>query len=230
MFIFLNFIFFFLVLWASGTGETRPHKAEPGSNTKHNGVVIQLTDAKQNTEDTLGVAPSLFDYTSAVQYDSVQNQLPNGKKDSRILRKFNEKYIALLNGPDDWTEKIGEIFLHNAAKLTFLFLFVCSFLLWLFYHNSNIPFLHHAFFSIHLVCTFLLLSIFMVLLSFVPYGGYVSLALFLYGSYYFYRAMRVIYKQAAFKTFAKFTLINLFLGIAMIVGLVANLLIAFIIM
>ena len=129
---------------------------------------------------------------------------------------------ASKKDPDYVTEKIKEAFFHNAAKLTFLFLIVTACLLSLLYYRKHIWMIDHALFSIHLSCTFLLLSVFMLLLTYLPYGGYADIIIFLYGNYYFYRALRVVYQQPAIKTMLKFLVINFFLAIIMALSLLLN--------
>jgi hypothetical protein len=163
---------------------------------------------------------------SSAQYDSVQDALPPGKRDSRIKRLINEKGLDIIHAskrdPDYVSEKVNEIFFHNAAKLTFLFLFVCTCLLSLLYYRRHILMIDHALFGIHLSCTFLLLSVFMLLFSYLPFGGYVDFILFLYGNYYFYKALRTVYQQSGGKTMLKFFIINFFLGIIMAFALLFN--------
>ena len=62
----------------------------------------------------------------------------------------------------------------------------------------------------------------MLLARYLPFGGYIDFAIFLYGNYYFYRALRTVYRQGASKTLLKFFIINFFLMIAMAFGLAIN--------
>jgi ABC-type multidrug transport system permease subunit len=86
---------------------------------------------------------------------------------------------------------------------------------------------NHALFSIHLACTFLLLSIAMLAADYLPFGSWLVMLIFIYGNYYFYRSLRVVYGQGRGKTALKFIIINFFLLIGMSFGLLANAMVAF---
>ena len=62
----------------------------------------------------------------------------------------------------------------------------------------------------------------MLLVSYIPMGNYLAMALFIYGSYYFFRALRVVYGQSFFKTLVKFVIISVFLVWGMAFGLLIN--------
>lgn len=235
MFIFLNFVFFFLLL------------SLPSAKTDHNAYTFGQVASNKAIQDTLKevyneaqkdvkvgkvATVHLSDSTleTKEQYDSVQALLPAAKRDGWIKRMINEKGLDMIQAskkdPDYVSEKIDEIFFHNAAKLTFLFLIATACLLSLLYYRKHIWMIDHALFSIHLSCTFLLLSVFMLLLSYMPYGGYADFIIFLYGNYYFYRALRVIYQQSSGKTMLKFFILNFLLAIIMALSLILNALFA----
>ena len=235
MFIFLNFVFFFLLL------------SLPSAKTDHNTYTFGQIAGNKAIQDTIkgaynevqkdvkvgNVATLHMSDTSiesSAQYDSMQASLPAGKRDGRIKRMINEKGLDMIQAskkdPDYVNEKINEIFFHNAAKLTFLFLIVTSCLLSLLYYRKHIWMIDHALFAIHLSCTFLLLSVFMLLLSYLPYGGYADFIIFLYGNYYFYRSLRIVYQQSSGKTILKFFILNFFLAIIMALSLLLNALFA----
>lgn len=231
MFIFLNFIFFFLLLSLPA--------ARPGMKVYTGGDVVAdkaLQDTVQKAynqaqkEVNIGNVASLHfsDSTlrTSTQYDSAQAALPPGKRDGLINRLINEKALDLLaamdKDPDYVKEKVNEIFFHQSAKLTFLFLIVCSCLLSLLYYRRHILMVEHALFSIHLSCTFLLLSVFMLLISYLPLGTYLGLAIFLYGNYYFYKALHQVYPEPVFMTILKVLVINIFLMFTMLAGILFN--------
>jgi hypothetical protein len=235
MFIFLNFIFFFLLLSthsADSRREVRPINvvqlsqtalAKDSAGIKINGLTIKQKEALEQHQF---FSINETDLMTRSRYDSTQASLPPAARDNVFKRMWKEKLFDALNtvnkDPDHVMERIGELFLHNAAKLTFLFLIVCSLLLSLVYYRRHILLIDHALLSIHLSCTFLLLLVFMLLASYLPMAYYIMVAIFLYGLYYFYRSLRNVYKQPHAKTFLKFMLINLFLATAMLIGIIVN--------
>ena len=205
MFIFLNFIFFFLLLsLPSGHSNTKMYSLGQiaGDKALQDSILTEdhEIDSLRKNVKIGNVASLQFSGTTPQtreQYDSVQASLPPAKRDGRVTKAINEKGLDFLQSikrdPDYVKEKINEIFFHNSAKLTFLFLIVCTLLLALLYYRRHIFMIDHALFSIHLSCTFLFLSVVMLLLSYLPFGGYINFAIFLYGNYYFYRALRNVW-------------------------------------
>ena len=193
LFIFLNFIFFLLLF-------SLPSNSHKKIKDQLNAAGIEDPDAKKLLDSIEQIKVGVVTLTSsngdfsAAQYDSLQKVLPANQRDGLLKRASKRKLFDILGAvkkdPDSVTEKMNEVFLHNAAKLTFLFLLVCTLLLSSLYRRSHILMVNHALFAIHLACTFLLLSIFMLLLHYAPLGQYLVLFVFLYGAYYFYRALR----------------------------------------
>lgn len=234
MFIFFNFVFFLLIIELPGSGSQsgkgHPTVISTGAIAQDS-VKQQLHDADSimNQElnlDKMVTIRSSDNYTSFSQYDSAQQALPPDKRDGRFNRLIAEKWIPfsqlLKRDPNAVEERANEIFLHNSAKLTFVFIIICSCLLYLLYFRKHANMVDHALFSVHLGCTFLLLSVGMLLFRYIPHAGYIALALFLYGNYYFFRALRVVYGQSFSKTALKYCIINFFLLISMSLALVIN--------
>ncbi len=234
MFIFLNFIFFFLVLSLPSNRsdeETQGPTALTENKPLKDSVLREIrgADSVVSQEVKIGKAMSLhssLSYNTVAEYDSAQQALPYGKRDGKVKRLLSVKWISFLQvvkkDPRQAEEKATEIFLHNSAKLTFLFIIICSLMLNLLYWRRHLFMVNHAMFSIHLACTFLLLSVAMLFVSYLPFDGYLLLLLFLYGNYYFYRAMRVVYGQSRSKTALKFIIINIFLLLGMSFGFLMN--------
>ena len=230
MFIFLNFIFFLLILWMPSAG---PAKVEKLSDDKavQDTLARELNNAKADLDKDVKLdehitLKSTIMYNSVAEYDSAQQALAPEKRDGRMANYMAKKWIPIFQNikkdKQGTEEKASEIFLHNSPKLTFLFIIVCSVLLYFLYYRRHISMVSHSMFSIHLACTFLLLSIVMLLVSYIPMGNYLAMALFIYGSYYFFRALRVVYGQSFFKTLVKFVIISVFLVWGMAFGLLIN--------
>ena len=233
MFIFLNFIFFFLLLsLPSGKSSAERHDLKNTSSLTLAGnkdttrITTDSVKKHVNVGNVMSVDISDNDISNREKYDSAQAALPPAKRDGRIKRAINEKGLDFLNSykkdPDYAGEKINEIFFHNTAKLTFLFIVLCTLLISLLYRRKHLLMTDHALFSIHLSCTFLSLSVVMLLFSYLPFGVYLNFAIFIYGNYYFYRALRNVYAQSSSKTLLKFFIINFCLLVTMLTALVVN--------
>lgn len=239
MFIFLNFLFF--LLWFSLPDS---HKADAEStdtpqssmNFKVNNdaafrasidstQIDSIVKVKIGSKTNLGLPISR--YSSVAEYDSIQSITPDGKKDGFMTSMLRHRMIIAQEqaqkNPEFFKDKFLETFHHNIPKLNFLFLIMCSLILYLVYYRRHLFMVNHAFFAIHLACTFLLLSVLMLLVSYIPHGIWLALVIFLYGNYYFYLALRHVYQQPAGKTIAKFFIINLFLALTMLAGIVVTL-------
>lgn len=237
MFIFLNFLFF--LLWFS---MPESHKSDTGPAAKNESTALNFNvddeaePAKAQVIDSAGIDSivkvklgktnlglPVSGYKSIEDYDSIQNRMAENKRDGYIKGKLM-RHIILTNdeakkNPEFFKDKFLETFRHNLPKLNFLFLILCSCILYLVYYRRRLFMVNHAFFSIHLASTFLLLSTLMFLVSYIPHGIWLAFAIFLYGNYYFYRALRNVYQQPRWKTILKFFIINFFLAFTMLAGL-----------
>ncbi len=232
LFIFLNFIFFFLLLSlpSSQSPETQREPVNIGNiNIAPLPQQLKTTDSAVNHDILVSKhvhVKSAISYNTIAEYDSAQQATPAAKRDGFVKRKIVTSWIntiqAIKKDPGRAEEKVNEVFLHNAPKLTFLFLIVCSLSLYLLYWRKHLFMVSHALFSIHLACTFLLLSIAMLVATYLPGSDYMVMAIFVFGNYYFFRALLVVYGQHWFKTGIKFVIINLFLLLGMSAGLFFN--------
>jgi len=172
-------------------------------------------------------------YSSAEEYDSVQNSLPNGKKDSWLKHMviikaftFNEKYKGR-------TAEGGKLFLdsflHKFPYLLFLSLpFFALILKLLYIRRKNFYYSDHAIFTIyHFVLSFILMLILFGLtnlqsLVIWKFLQYVALAIFFVWPVYLLLEMKYFYRQGWLKTSVKFLLLNL-LGLIVMLALMAAL-------
>ncbi len=174
---------------------------------------------------TAGNVNIAFDNRALKLYDSLQDTKPADKRNRPFMRHTIEALLISahkMESEPHYLEQCGETFMHNLAKLTFLFLIVCTALLGLLYYRRRMLTVNHALFAIHLSCTFLLLSALMLLISYLPYGSTAAFLLFLYGNYYLYRSMLKVYHQGYLKTAVKFLLLDFSLAIIMGAALMAN--------
>jgi Protein of unknown function (DUF3667) len=232
LFIFLNFIFFFLLLSLPSMQADKPQKQAihiGDVNVQPLPQQLQATDSAVN-HDVLATkhiqVKSAIGYNTLAEYDSAQNARPLSQRDGFVKRRITMSWIntmqAIKKDPGHAEEKVNEVFLHHAPKLTFLFIIICSLSLYVLYYRQHLYMVSHALFAIHLACTFLLLCILMLVAGYLPGSDYILWAIFLFGNYYFFRALRVVYGQRWLKTSIKFMLINFCLVLGMAAGLILN--------
>lgn len=161
------------------------------------------------------------DYKTLKEYDSVQNALPENKRDAGLTKIFTRRSVGLnekYNGDQQKiaTELINK-FIHSFPYLLFVSLPLYALFLKLLYmrHRKQYYFADHGVFLIHLyVFTFLFLLLFFGLNKLqeethVDDIEYVELILALVGLFYTLKAMKNFYKQGWGKTILKFIIFNI---------------------
>lgn len=161
-------------------------------------------------------------YKTLNEYDSVQNVLPDDKKDSGIEQLLTRKGF-------EWKEKYGDIksvlkvitekFFHSIPQMLFISLpFFALFLKLLYIRRRQFYYADHGIFSIHLYCTIFILLL--IIFGFNKLGellhwgwigtvnGFVIFSIFVY----VFLTMKRFYGQGYFKTFIKYFFL-LFLNI-----------------
>lgn len=160
-------------------------------------------------------------YATLKEYDSVQNSLPNEKRDAGITKMITRKSVQLNEKyKGDQTKIAKELinkFLHTFPYLLFVSLPLYALFLKLLYmrHRKQYFFADHGVFLIHLyVFTFLFLLLFFALNKLEEAThwsviGIIQTLLILTGIFYTIRAMRNFYRQGWGKTILKFILFNI---------------------
>lgn len=160
-------------------------------------------------------------YKTTREYDSMQNSLPPGKKDGWLLRAMVKRQIQLKtkykDNPSEVSSNLLEIFLHKLPYLLFLSLPLFALSLKLFYiRRKQFFYADHAIFSIHhYIFSFILLLCVFLLGAARDYPGFhwlevIEIILVIAWPVHLYIAMLNFYKQGWFKTFVKFSLLNIF--------------------
>lgn len=168
-------------------------------------------------------------FKSLKQYDSLQNTLPDNKKDGFIKKTFIKKSLTVdekyADNRSTLKEKILDSFFHKFPQIMFISLPLFAFLLKLIYiRRKEIFYVNHIIYTIHLyVFTFIgLLINFGIQVIEKKYNSNVLIVLnglaFIGILFYQYKAMRNFYNQKRFKTIVKYLLIN-FLSIFLIIVL-----------
>lgn len=199
MYVFLSFIFF--LLFALMPDEEKVNLTEDGRKLSKEETARVLDTLK--TVPWQGYTPKTI-----AEYDSIQNTKPLSKRDGKMERYFQEKYILLKQkrGWDDKTvwKSFGMSFQNNIPKMIFLLLPVFALLLKLLYIRRDFYYSEHLVFSVFYYDFLFLAGILGLLFSQVSWLEWLNFFVFLYINFYLYRAMRKVYGQSRLKTMAKF--------------------------
>lgn len=166
--------------------------------------------------DSLKKTPKTF-----AEYDSVQRSLPPDKRDGWFSRRIAKKFKyneELQNNPSGMLAEWVELFLHKLPYLLFISLPVFALILKLLNIRRSREFYYadHAIFSIyHYIFSFILLLILFLVSMLSNKTGWtifrvIIIILLIVWPVYLYAAMLNFYRQGWFKTFVKFTLLNMF--------------------
>ncbi|HRB70785.1 DUF3667 domain-containing protein [Flavobacterium sp. WV_118_3] len=152
--------------------------------------------------------PTIGNYSSVKEYDSIQKTLPVAKKGSKLMEKF-ERRLAEINEKYTTKEIIGKFkdsFIHNLPKVLFLYLPLFAFSLWLFHNKKKWYYFEHGIFTLHYF-SFLLLNTMLFLtvswlLKLMGDNGFLTFLEFLltciylgWGFTYFFKAHRFFYSE-----------------------------------
>jgi hypothetical protein len=167
-------------------------------------------------------------YHSLAEYDSVQHSLPSDHQDGWFNRMMIRKQIELTNKFEGSFQALVlewiEIFLHRLPYLLFISLPIFALILKLLYiRRRQFYYVDHAIFSIHhyIFSFIILLAIFLLGAAKQNYGVHwlrvAQVILIIVWPIYLYIAMLNFYKQGWFKTFIKFSLLNLLGSLSLLI-------------
>jgi Protein of unknown function (DUF3667) len=216
MYVFLSFVFFLILSFVPD---------DKMLDIKSDGQELSAEERRQVLDSVALSMDSLnfkFDKTdwgsdpkTLAEYDSLEKTKPEAARDGKIERYFTEKMITLKqkNGQDDQQilKSFFESFVENIPRMIFLLLPIFALLLKLLYIRRDFYYSEHLVFSVVYYDFMYLIGSIGLLCSFVSWLDWVSRVLMLVGFFYFYKAMRKVYKQSRGKTILKFFLFHLLL-------------------
>jgi hypothetical protein len=137
------------------------------------------------------------------RYDSLQNSLPEEKRDNFIKRAVMKHTVKLKYDTAATQRSISDGVLHNFPKVMFLLLPFFALLLKLAYIRRKMFYSDHAIFSIHIHTFIFLASLIVMLLNQLLHYGDIYLWLFLIVYIYFIIALRQFYGGSVGKAILK---------------------------
>ena len=156
-------------------------------------------------------------------YDSVQQTLPESRRDGWFKKMGKRKLIAVNEqwhkDKKGYMEHFKENFMHSFPKIFFFSLPFFALILKLVYiRRKEYYYVDHVIFTLHLYCaSFIFLMVLLLLnklldVSPQPWlhvtAGILSFGIWIFMFVYLYKAMRCFYKQGRFKTILKYGIVG----------------------
>lgn len=213
MYVFLSFVYFLLVV-------ILPESSDDTNKVK-------FTTGADSVAWQQGYA--IGDYKSVAEYDSVQRTIAADKRDGAIKQYFwrrmariNERYKGKSA---EFSHDFGELFFSNTPRVFFLLLPVFALILWVLYIRKDYFYSEHLIFSVYYYNFFFLAGSIYLLIEQVPVVGEFVALLGLWIGLYLLFAMKRMYNQSWGRTIGKYSAFILLFAVAVLIGLLGNLLI-----
>lgn len=214
MYVFVSFIYFLLFL------------SLPDSEERND---TMQSDKTENVEDDSDFDINGVHYENRESYDSIQATLAPEKRDGWMMRKLNYRALELRNkfqnNGEQFSKAIGDSFTANSPKVFFFLLPIFALLLKLLYIRRDFFYSEHLVMSIYFYNFFFAIGIIGLLLETIPMLDWISVVIFFVVLFYLLKAMKTVYRQGWWKTFAKLFLLSFIFSVCIGFGLAINLVI-----
>lgn len=177
-------------------------------------------DSLRRNKVGIGLSKDLA--SSVAEYDSIQNSLPESKRDG-FFRKYIRRRAAALNDKyrgrqlEMW-EKVTDKSIHSLPAMMMISLPFFAFILFMLYvRNKQLFFVDHLIFTLHLyIAQYINLLLLLAIGSLGELTGWsifswLMIIQFLLIFFYLYKSMRNFYGQTRFKTIVKYAILNFWL-------------------
>lgn len=168
------------------------------------------------------------EYTTIAQYDSIQNTLPETKRDGWFGRKLNTRVIELKEkykdkgGDKSFEKDFMQTFTDNFSKVLFYNLPIFALLLKLLYMRRDFYYSEHLVFSIYYYNFFYLAGSVSLLVNLIPGLTWLSIVIGFWIMVYLLLAMKRMYQQSWRKTLLKYTIFSILFFVCLMVGIAIN--------
>jgi hypothetical protein len=232
MYVFVSALFFllFVVLPDSDTGAADAGlTAEDREALSEAGIGVDTT-----TIDSLrkkGKVKWTFkdpQYKSMEQYDSVQQTLPEEKRDNWFERLMQRRSIELKKKYGNDANALGKDFLasfsDHFSTVLFYLMPLMAWVLKLLYIRRDHYYSEHLSFTIYYYCFFYLAGSAIMILNLLPAdaGGITAVLISMWIYFYLLFAMKRMYKQGWGKTIVKFGAFTFLFSILILLGVMIN--------
>lgn len=165
-------------------------------------------------------------YKDVAQYDSVQNSLPENRRNSWLERMTIKKTIQLQsrfsNDDNQFYKTLFEKFRHSFPQLLFISLPLFALLLKLLYiRRKTFYYADHVIYTVHLYCAMFILLFILLGFSQLEHFKYLhwlsifTVPLVIYAVWYQYKSLRNFYEQSRLKTIVKYLLLLIMSSVVM---------------
>ncbi len=170
------------------------------------------------------------EYKTVEQYDSIQNTLPEDKKDGWFERKMQIRAIELQKKYANDANAMGKEFLamfsDNFSKVLFYLMPFMALVLKLLYIRRDYFYSEHLVGTIYYYNFFYLAGSLIMIFNIIPGLGFVSVLLGFWIYFYLLFAMKRMYGQGWGKTILKFCAFSFLFSILILIGVTINALVA----
>ena len=166
------------------------------------------------------------DYATVAAYDSAQLAKPEKDRDGWFVRKLTLRSIELNEKYKDKTDQFasdfGQSFMDNYSKVLFYLLPFFALLLKLLYIRRDFYYSEHLVLSIYYYNFFYLAASLIMLINLIPGLGFISVIVGFWIYFYFFFAMKRMYKQSWRKTILKFVIFSFMFVFLVLIGVSIN--------
>ncbi|KAB2913878.1 MAG: DUF3667 domain-containing protein [Bacteroidetes bacterium] len=218
---FLSFIFFLILFSIESTQEAEIVAVSSSSNTD--------SASKEAKAEHKLLAITTDSITTIHKYDSVQNSLPEDKRDGAIKRWYNTKAIKAIekmqNDPTALEKSVNKQFNNNLPQLVFVLVPIVALILKLLYLRKKIYLVDHITFSLNIHAFVFLSFTFMILVSIIfglEESTFMAILFLLILVVYVFIAVKRVYKQNWFYTSLKTLLLSVLYCFIFSLGVLVN--------
>lgn len=248
MYVFLSFIFFLLMSIFASTDDLNldnDQNFNPKDSVKADSIIAKVdsivaaeTGTKQKSRgykvnyDVEEQDEGIPEGETLKEYDSIQNAIPEDKRDGFLERFIRRKAFELEARGEDKEKEITKQFIDDAVsnipRMLFFLMPIFALLLKLLYVRRDYFYSEHLVFTVIYYDFIYLAGSLIILVNQVEWLSWLQYFLYAWIFIYLYKSMRHVYKQRRAKTVAKyFLLLSMFL-VCVSFGVVVIFLLAFV--
>lgn len=236
MYVFVSFLFFLLLVSlpesdnpaAEGglSEEDKKELAENGLDPAMFGDTLKYDSIDKKKKRIMSWNIKDTKYENMEEYDSIQNTLPEEKRDGWFTRLMQKRAFELQKKYGDDSDALGKdflsIFTDNFSKVLFYLMPFFALLLKLLYIRRDYYYSEHLVFTVYYYNFFYMAGCIMMLLNQVPWLGWLSVLLGFWIYFYVLFAMKRTYGQPWGKTILKFMIFSGLFSILVLIGVTIN--------
>lgn len=247
MYVFLSFVFFLLMSIFASTDDLNldnDQNFNPKDSVKADSIIAKVDSivaAETGTKQKSGGYKLNYDVEeqdegipegeTLKEYDSIQNAIPEDKRDGMVERFFRRKAFEIeARGKDkekEMTKKFIDDAVSNIPRMLFFLMPIFALLLKLLYVRRDYFYSEHLVFTVIYYDFIYLAGSLIILVNQVEWLSWIQYFLYAWIFIYLYKSMRNVYKQRRAKTVTKYFLLLTMFFFCVSIGIVIVFLLAF---